>query len=198
MIDKAYGVSLLPESFRNLSFSAANDIESNLYYLMLIFPYFSGSIRSESIGSYGYLELTEYGSAGDGFDVESAIRIDKIRVTVSGEDLSPLSFRGSGWIPDIISKTSLVISYVSDAFMGPEMIQEVLNDLQFASSTAMDATITMQVCNTEEGDFSPLGPVSMLFRDGATWSLIEGFGMTWGDIESNAMDWNSLENMKKH
>ena len=88
MKDDAYSLELLPVTLKRLTFTAANAIEENLQYLILLFPYFSGKIRASPIGSYGYLELTETGCAGDGFDIESAIRINKIKITVSGADLS--------------------------------------------------------------------------------------------------------------
>lgn len=197
MRDEAYSLDLLPGSLKNLSFISANDIEANLKYLILLFPYFSGSIRADALGSYGYLELTEAGCAGDGFSVGSAIRIDKIKIIVAGADLSALSFRGAGWVSESANETSLVIAYTSDEFMEPEKIRKILDELQFTSSASMDATITLQVSNTTEGDFAPVGPVDMIFRDGATWYLIEGLGMTWNDVESADMTWDDLENMKK-
>ena len=80
MKDDAYSLELLPATLKRLTFTAANAIEENLQYLILLFPYFSGKIRASPIGSYGYLELTETGCAGDGFDIESAIRINKNKI----------------------------------------------------------------------------------------------------------------------
>lgn len=61
MKDDAYSLELLPATLKRLTFTAANAIEENLQYLILLFPYFSGKIRASPIGSYGYLELTETG-----------------------------------------------------------------------------------------------------------------------------------------
>lgn len=66
MKDDAYSLELLPATLKRLTFTAANAIEENLQYLILLFPYFSGKIRASPIGSYGYLELTETGCAGTG------------------------------------------------------------------------------------------------------------------------------------
>lgn len=197
MRDEAYALDLLPGSLKNLSFTSANDIETNLQYLILLFPYFSGSIKSEALGSYGYLELTESGCAGDGFSIESAIRIDKIKITVAGADLSSLTFQGAGWVSESSNKTSLAVAYTSEEFMAPERIREVLDGLRFTSSADLDSTITLQVSNTTEGDFAPVGPVEMVFRGGATWALVEGKSLTWNGVEDAALTWNDLENMKK-
>lgn len=40
-------------------------------------------------------------------------------------------------------------------------IQEILNGLRFAASADLDSEIVLQVSNTEEGDFAPVGPVRM-------------------------------------
>lgn len=61
----------------------------------------------------------------------------------------------------------------------------------------LDASITLQVSNTSEGAFMPLGPVIMRFRSGATWALIEGKKLTWNDIEEADMTWDDLESLKK-
>ena len=58
MKDDAYSLELLPATLKRLTFTAANAIEENLQYLILLFPYFSGKIRASPIGSYGDLELT--------------------------------------------------------------------------------------------------------------------------------------------
>ena len=162
-----------------------------------MFPYFSGTIRQDAIGSYGYLELTEAGRAGDGFSIESAIRIDKIKITVTGVDLGSLSFQGAGWISESMDTSSLVVAYTSDEFMTPAKIQEALNDLHFTATADLDSTIMLQVGNTVQGDFSPVGPVKMFFRGGATWALVEGKALTWGEVEDKAINWNALENLKK-
>ena len=197
MIDEAYSLDLLPGSLKNLSFSGANSIESNLRYLILQFPYFSASIRNAALGSYGYLELTEAACAGDGFDIKSAIRIDKITITVSGVDLSALDFQGAGWLAEEEGQSSLVVVYLADSYMDTSGIQSALDQLFFTSSTDLDASITVQVSNTSEGAFMPLGPVTMRFRSGATWALIEGKNLTWGDIEEDEMTWDDLESLKK-
>ena len=197
MKDDAYSLELLPATLKRLTFTAANAIEENLQYLILLFPCFSGKIRASPIGSYGYLELTETGCAGDGFDIESAIRINKIKITVSGADLSALTFQGAGWSTESSAPGSLALAYTSNEFMPPAKIQEILNGLRFAASADLDSEIVLQVSNTEEGDFAPVGPVRMAFRGGATWALVEGKALTWGDVEAAAMDWNAFENMKK-
>lgn len=76
-------------------------------------------------------------------------------------------------------------------------IQSALDQLFFTSSTDLDASITLQVSNTSEGAFMPLGPVIMRFRSGATWALIEGKKLTWNDIEEADMTWDDLESLKK-
>lgn len=197
MIDEAYSLDLLPSSLKNLTFSGANSIEANLRYLILQFPYFSASIRNAALGSYGYLELTEAACAGDGFDIESAIRIDKITITVSGLDLSSLDFQGAGWLTEEEGQSSLVVVYLADSYMDTFGIQFALDQLFFTSSTDLDASITLQVSNTSEGAFMPLGPVIMRFRSGATWALIEGKKLTWNDIEEADMTWDDLESLKK-
>lgn len=68
---------------------------------------------------------------------------------------------------------------------------------RIVASADLDSEIVLQVSNTEEGDFAPVGPVRMAFRGGATWALVEGKALTWGDVEAAAMDWNAFENMKK-
>lgn len=197
MKDDAYSLELLPGDLKQMSFTDANAIEANLQYLILLFPYFSGTIRQDAIGSYSYLELTEAGRAGDGFSIESAIRIDKIKITVTGVDLGSLSFQGAGWISESMDTSSLVVAYTSDEFMTPAKIQEALNDLHFTATADLDSTIMLQVSNTVQGDFSPVGPVKMFFRGGATWALVEGKALTWGEVEDKAINWNALENLKK-
>ena len=197
MKDDAYSLELLPGDLKQMSFTDANAIEANLQYLILLFPYFSGTIRQDAIGSYGYLELTEASRAGDGFSIESAIRIDKIKITVTGVDLSGLSFQGVGWISEGVATNSLVVTYTSDEFMTPTKIQEALNGLYFTATADLDSMITLQVSNTVQGDYTPVGPVKMLFRGGATWALIEGKELTWNEVETAAMNWNALENLKK-
>ena len=197
MKDEAYSLELLPGSLKQLTFTAANAIEANLRYLILLFPYFSASIRADAIGSYGYLELTETGCAGDGFNVTSAIRIDKLKITVAGADLSALSFQGAGWTSESSADGTLAAVYTSDAFMAPAEIQSVLNALHFTASAELDSTVTLTAGNTAEGDLSPVGPVKMIFRGGATWALVESKELTWNTVEDAEMTWNDLENMKK-
>ena len=197
MRDEAYSLKLLPGDLKRLTFTDANAIEANLQYLILLFPYFSGKVRADAIGNYGYLELTEAGCAGDGFSIESAIRINKIKITVSGADLGGLSFQGVGWTSESSAAGSLVVAYTSNEFMTPARIQDALNNLHFTASADMDSTLTLQVSNTTEGDFAPVGPVKMLFRGGATWALVECKALTWEAVEAAAMDWDNLENMKK-
>ena len=197
MIDEAYSLDLLPSSLKNLTFSGANSIEANLRYLILQFPYFSASIRNAALGSYGYLELTEAACAGDGYDIEKAIRIDKITITVYGQELYYLDFQGAGWLTEEEGQSSLVVVYLADSYMDTFGIQSALDQLFFTSSTDLDASITLQVSNTSEGAFMPLGPVIMRFRSGATWALIEGKKLTWNDIEEADMTWDDLESLKK-
>lgn len=197
MKDDAYSLELLPSSLRKPTFAGLNAIEANLQYLILLFPYFSGTVKTDAIGSYGFLELTEAGKAGDGFSVESAIRINKIKVTVAGADLSALSFQGAGWLSESSTESTLVLAYSFDGFMTPAQIQEVLDDLSFTSTADLDSTITLQVSNTTEGDFAPVGPVNMIFRGGATWALVEGKELTWEDVDTANMMWEDFENMKK-
>lgn len=60
MKDDAYSLELLPATLKRLTFTAANAIEENLQYLILLFPYFSGKIRAES-----YRQLRVSGVDGD-------------------------------------------------------------------------------------------------------------------------------------
>ena len=112
-------------------------------------------------------------------------------------DLGSLSFQGAGWISERMDTSSLVVAYTSDEFMTPAKIQEALNDLHFTATADLDSTIMLQVGNTVQGDFSPVGPVKMFFRGGATWALVEGKALTWGEVEDKAINWNALENLKK-
>ena len=50
MKDDAYSLELLPGDLKQMSFTDANAIEANLQYLILLFPYFSGTIRQDAIG----------------------------------------------------------------------------------------------------------------------------------------------------
>lgn len=81
--------------------------------------------------------------------------------------------------------------------MTPAQIQEALDSLNFTSTADLDSTITLQVSNTTEGDFTPLGPVNMIFRGGTTWLLVEGKELTWSAVETADMTWNDFETMKK-
>lgn len=197
MKDDAYSLELQPSSLRKPTFAGLNAIEANLQYLILLFPYFSGTVKTDAIGSYGFLELTEVGKAGDGFSVESAIRINKIKITVAGANLSTLSFQGAGWLSESSTESTLVLAYSFDGFMTPTQIQEVLNNLSFTSSADLDSTITLQVSNTTEGDFAPVGPANMIFRGGAIWALVEGKKLTWNAVETAGMTWDDFEAMEK-
>ena len=108
-----------------------------------------------------------------------------------------MTFQGAGWVSESSTLGSLALAYTSNEFMPPAKIQEILNGLRFAASADLDSEIMLQVSNTVQGDFSPVGPVKMFFRGGATWALVEGKALTWGDVEAAAMDWNAFENMKK-
>lgn len=197
MKDNAYSLDILPSSLRKPTFPEINAIEANLKYLMLLFPYFSGSIRAAVLGSYGYLELTETAKVGDGFLIESAIRIDKITVTVTGANLNALTFEGSGWFSESRSAGSLILAYTSDDFMIAAQIQHTLNTLRFGSSDDLDSTITLQVSNTAAGVCAPVGPVSMIFRGGVTWLLVECKKLKWKDVDTANMTWEDFEKVKK-
>lgn len=197
MRDDTYSLALLPSSMRSMSITEANAIEANLRYLISLFPYFSGVIKTQSIGSYGFLELAEVGTAGDAFSINQAIRIDRLKVAVSGTDLSALAYQGAGWSVESRTKSELLLTYDSDAFLTAAQIQATLYALQFTAFSDLDSSITLTAGNTTEGDFMPLGPVSMLFRNGTTWLLVKGKELTWDAVETANMAWNDFENLKK-
>lgn len=197
MIDDTYSLALPPSSMRFMGVEGANAIEANLQYLILLFPYFRAALKTDAIGSYGFLELTEVGRAGDGFSIEAAVRIDKIIITVSGTDLGALTWHGAGWAEESSAEGALILAYTSETFLTVEQIQAALDGLSFAASEDLDASLTLQVSNTAEGDFIPVGPVAMLFRGGTTWLLVEGKDLAWEDVESAEMTWDDFETMKK-
>lgn len=198
MTDDTYSLALLPTSLKELTVDGANAIEANLQYLILkLFPYFNGSVKTESIGSYGFLELTETAAAGDAFLAIQALRIDKIKVIVTGTDLSPLAWVGTGWAAESSTDTSLLLTYTATAYLTAQQIQTALDGLRFTASADLDATLTLQVSNTVAGDYMPIGPVNLFFRGGTTWLLVEGKALTWNDVESASMTWNDFENLKK-
>lgn len=198
MIDEAYSLALLPASLRLMGIEGANAIEANLQYLILqLFPYFNGAVKTEAVGSYGFLELTETGTAGDAFLAIQALRIDRIKVMVDGADLSALTWQGAGWVAESSTETALLLTYTSSELLTAEQIQAALDDLRFTASADTDAELTLQVSNTVAGDYMPLGPVSMFFRDGTTWLLVEGKALTWNDVENAGMTWSDFENLKK-
>lgn len=198
MTDDAYSLALLPSSLLFMGIEEANAIEANLQYLILkLFPYFNGAIKTEAVGSYGFLELTEAGTAGDAFLIIQALRIDKIKVIVNSEDLSALTWQGTGWVAESRTETELLLTYTSDESLTAEQIQAALDDLRFTASANMDAFLTLQASNTTAGDYMPIGSVSMFFRDGTTWLLVEGKKLTWSDVENAGMTWNDFESLKK-
>lgn len=198
MIDDTYSLALLPSSLRLMDIEGANAIEANLQYLILkLFPYFNGSVKTDAIGSYGFLELTETGTAGDAFLATQALRIDKLKVALSGTGFSALTWRGTGWVAESRTDTYMLLTYTSDAHMTASQIQSALDSLSFTASADVDAAITLQVSNTLAGDYMPIGPVSMLFRSGTTWSLVEGKELEWNDVENADMTWDDFENIKK-
>lgn len=197
MIDDTYSLALPPSSMRFMGVEGANAIEANLQYLILLFPYFRAALKTDAIGTYGFLELTEVGRAGDGFSIEAAVRINKIIITVSGTDLVALTWHGAGWEEERNAEDALILAYTSETFLTVEQIQAALDGLSFAASEDLDASLTLQVSNTAEGDFIPVGPVAMLFRGGTTWLLVEGKDLAWEDVESAEMTWDDFETMKK-
>lgn len=197
MTDDAYSLALLPASLQFMSAESANAIETNLRYLILLLPYFNSSIKTESIGSYGFLELTEAGIAGDAFLALQALHINRIKVIVSGDDLSVIAWNGARWAAESSEETSLLLTYTSDEPLTAAQIQAALDSLSFTASADIDTELILQVSNTTLGDYMPIGPIAMIFRGGATWLLVEGKGLTWNGAESADMTWNNLETMTK-
>lgn len=197
MIDDAYSLAVLPTSLRKMTINKANAIEANLRYLILeLFPYFNGEIKTVSIGSYGFLELTETATVGDAIQTVQASHIDKIKITISGSNLNALTYAGAGWAEESRADTEILLSYTSAESMTVDQIQAALNELEFSASDDLDAEIVMQPSNTVATDYMSIGPVYMFFRSGTTWLLVEGKHMTWNTI-NNIMTWDDFENLKK-
>lgn len=197
MKDKTYSLPLLPISMAALTVEGANAIEENLRYLISLFSLFDAQIKTDAIGTLGYLELSESGIAGDGFLIENAVQIDAIAILVEGADLASLSWSGSGWSAEMASKSEIRLIYESTEYLDASSIQEALNALLFNSTADLDATLTLIASCKTVMSFDTLGPVLLRFRSGATWALIENKELTWSSIETDEMDWTGLQNLHK-
>lgn len=196
MEDKAYSLPLLPISMAALTVDDANSIEKNLRYLLCLLPMFDAAVSLESIGSLGYLQLDEIGNAGDGFDIDTAVGINRITIFVEGKDLSALSWSGEGWKTERESATEILVVCTTDGFWDAAEIQQALSSLCFTATDSMDVTITLIAECEGVMAFTALGPVMLRFRSGATWALLETLG-TWSDLESTAATWAEIESLQK-
>lgn len=197
MKDKTYSLPLLPLSMAALTVDGANAIEENLRYLISLFSLFDAQIKAEAIGSLGYLELSETGSAGDGFLVETAVQIDMLTIIVEGPTLAALSWTGEGWSAAATSLTRLQLVYESAEYMDAAGVQAALAALQFNATTDLDATLTLVASCKTVMSFDALGPVDLRFRSSATWALIEDQEWTWEGIETAELDWTGLQALHK-
>ena len=197
MTDKAYKVALYPTSMSLLTVDGANAIEANLQYLLSLFAMFDGEVTSEALGSLGYLELTETGSVGDGFAVITAVCINYLTISVTGEDLTALSWTGEGWAEESRSRTALQLVRDFGGFVTADSLQEALAALTFTSTADLDAQLRLTAASAPEVVFDTLGPVEMVFRGGATWALIEDKALTWETVEAAELNWSGLESMTK-
>jgi hypothetical protein len=180
-----------------LNLDAANAIEENLRYLIGLFSLFDASLRASAIGSLGYLELTESGNAGEGFLIETVSQINRLEVTVTGEDLSKLLWSGTAWQLISTSKTKLILACSTDDFWEEADISALLTSLVFSATEELDAQIILTASSAPEVTFDSLGPVDLKFRDGATWALLESMGLTWNSVEEQDMIWDDLEHLHK-
>lgn len=197
MKDNSYALPLLPISMAALTVDGANAIEENLKYLLSLFSLFDAQIQSETIGSLGYLELTETGNAGEGFFIENAVQIDVLTVVVAGEDLSALSWAGEGWAAETSSATEIRLVFESPEYLDAAGAQQALASLLFSATAGLDATLTLIASCKTEMTFDALGPVILRFREGATWALIESQGWTWDGFETAGMTWTDVQNLRK-
>lgn len=197
MTDKAYKVALYPTSMSLLNVDGANAIEANLQYLLSLFAMFDGEVSSAALGSLGYLELTETGTVGDGFAVITAVCINHLTLCVTGENLTALSWAGTGWEEASRSRTELQLVRDFGGFASADSLQAALAALTFTSTADLDAQLTLTAASLPEVIFDTLGPVALIFRGGATWALIEDKALTWEVVETAEMDWTDLESMTK-
>ena len=194
MIDKAYSVYLLPTDFEKMTYEDANAIEDNLLFLVQLLPYFVG-VAKDGIGSYGYLQLTETGTAGEAFSVQESGWIDNLTITIQGEGLPSLTVQGAGWVEKSRATDKVIMYYVSPSYMNPSEILSSLSQLQFHSTDDVTAHVTLQAGNTIRGPCAPTGPAPLIFRDAAPWMLLEGLALTWGALAGYT--WNEVGNMRK-
>lgn len=197
MEDKTYRLALLPDTMERLGVSEANSIEENLRYLIRLFPAFEVEIPAASIGSYGYLELSEQGAAGDGFVVQEVNNADQISILVQSDDLNQLKWTGKGWNVAESSATQLRLTREAAGFWDASGVTSALSGLLFGASSDLDAFIFLAAKATGVMSFDPIGPVALYFRGGAVWSLLEGQGWTWRDVEDAALTWAGMESLSK-
>lgn len=197
MKDKTYSLPLLPLSMAALTVDGANAIEENLRYLISLFSLFDAQIKAGAIGTLGYLELNETGTAGDGFLVENAVQIDMLTIFVDGRDLSNLVCTGADWVIESRTASSIRLSCEADEYWDADGVQQALSALQFSATAELDATITLVASCKTVMAFDALGPVDLRFRAGATWALIEDQAWTWEGIEAAELNWEGLQSLHK-
>lgn len=197
MIDQAYSLAVLPDSFCGLTFVGANTIEENLRYLILLYYLFDAEPTVESLGSLGYLELTETGLPSEGFYIEMASAMDRLLVMVTGGGLERLSWRGTGWQARSLEARTLLLAYEFSEPVGTEGLRAALAELSLTATGDVTAVLTLSAESDPVTHLDAGGTVQMLFRSGATWGLVEDKELTWKKAEGAALDWNGMEALRK-
>ena len=80
MKDKTYSLPLLPISMAALTVEGANAIEENLRYLISLFSLFDAQIKTDAIGTLGYLELSESADEAAPADSDAEEVIGELKV----------------------------------------------------------------------------------------------------------------------
>lgn len=196
MVDNARAIPLLPETMTALTLNGANAIEKNLEFLILLFTAFDADTY-DAIGTLGYLEIDETGTAGGGFLVQNARGIDCLNIIIEGKNLSALQLSGAGWEIERKNNTYISALKTTEDAMDTGGAQTALDTLTFNATAELDATVTLVASYGSKMIFNPLGPVHLRFRDGSTWALIEYKNMTWDMIEGQELTWDELEALRK-
>lgn len=193
MIDVSYNIPRLPDPGEPLDWGGANAIEWNLYALIQAWPVFEDETVLPSIGSYGYLELTETAALAQGLAVTFVQYLPRLVVLLEGTGLEHIAWRGDGW-----SEEGGALVYTLSEISAANA-NAALRNLWFSAAGDADLTITLAGENLAwEPDGLRLygdGRTRILFRSRATWGLARAKKLTWGGAKP--LTWGEASRLRK-
>ncbi len=195
MIDKTVSVPILPASFLHLTADAANTVEINLASIFSGLAVFD-EVLSGSVGTYGYIEPGETVSIDSNVSDGAAIRMSTVSVTVTG---SPdVILTGDGWtVSNLVQNGTVTGKVATHSVASIVSARELLSTLHISSlaAGAFEASITIGAVGISGIQYYGSGNVTLLYRDGCTWQVLQSVFPTWNDVDGKTFA--QLQKLKK-